>query len=140
MSQSPHSKVIPTLRYADASRAIDWLCDAFGFERHLVVPSAGNTIDHAQLCCEGGMIMLGTARDDAFGELQTTPANVGGICTQSPYIIVSEIDAHYERAKAAGAEIVYDIRDEDYGGRGYSCRDPEGHLWNFGSYDPWKQD
>jgi uncharacterized glyoxalase superfamily protein PhnB len=52
-------------------------------------------------------------------------------------VIVPDADAHYERAKAAGAAIVYDIRDEDYGGRGYSCRDPEGHLWNFGTYDPW---
>ena len=57
--------------------------------------------------------------------------------TQSPYVIVADADAHYARAKAAGAEIVMDIKDEDYGGRGYSCRDPEGHVWNFGTYDPW---
>jgi uncharacterized glyoxalase superfamily protein PhnB len=51
-----------------------------------------------------------------------------------------EVDEHYARAKAAGAEIVYDIRDEDHGGRAYSCRDPEGYIWHFGSYDPWKAD
>jgi uncharacterized glyoxalase superfamily protein PhnB len=53
---------------------------------------------------------------------------------------VDDADAHYARAAAAGAEIVLDIVDEDYGGRGYSCRDPEGHLWNFGTYDPWARD
>ena len=55
-------------------------------------------------------------------------------------IVVDDADKHYARAVAAGAEIVMEIRDEDYGGRGYSCRDPEGHLWNFGSYDPWASD
>ncbi|MPN55348.1 hypothetical protein SDC9_203030 [bioreactor metagenome] len=57
--------------------------------------------------------------------------------TQSACVIVSDADAHYARATAAGAEIVIDIADQDYGGRGYACRDPEGHLWWFGSYDPW---
>lgn len=131
--------VIPALRYRDAAAAIDWLCDAFGFERHLVVPGEGNEIVHAQLTCPGGMIMLGTARDDAFGKLQKTPAELGGVGTQSPYLIVPDADAHYARARAAGARIVYDIRDEDYGGRGYSCCDPEGHLWSFGTYDPWAE-
>ena len=54
-----------------------------------------------------------------------------------PSIIVAEIDRHYAEAVAAGAAIVIAIKDEDYGGRGYSCRDPEGHIWNFVSYDPW---
>ena len=71
------------------------------------------------------------------GEMSKPPIDVGGVGTQSPYIIVEDVDAHYARAVAAGAEIVMDIKDEDYGGRGYSCRDPEGHVWNFGSYDPW---
>ena len=139
MAHRTKPNVIPTLRYRDAPAAIDWLCDAFGFERHLVVPGEGDTIAHAQLTCGNGMIMLGSAGDDDFGRLQKTPADVGGVGTQSPYIIVPDADAHYERAKAAGAAIVYDIRDEDYGGRGYSCRDPEGHLWNFGTYDPWAE-
>jgi uncharacterized glyoxalase superfamily protein PhnB len=116
---------------------IQWLCRAFGFERHLVVPGEGNTIAHAQLTFENGMIMLGTARDDEFGKLQKTPEQVGGIGTQSPYIIVPDADPHHARAVAAGAKVVYPLRDEDYGGRGYSCLDLEGHLWNFGTYDPW---
>ena len=66
-----------------------------------------------------------------------TPKDLNGINTQTPYIIVEEIDDHYSRAIAAGAKIVLDIKDEDYGGRGYSCQDPEGYIWNFGSYNPW---
>lgn len=130
--------IIPTMRYGDAPAAIEWLCKAFGFEKHLVVPGPNGTIAHAQLTFGNGMIMLGSTRDDQFGRLVTVPADAGAV-TQSPYIIVQDTDAHYARARAAGAEIVMDIKDEDYGGRGYSCRDPEGHLWNFGSYDPWAE-
>ncbi len=125
------------LFYDDAAAAIDWLCGAFGFERHLVVPGEQGTIAHAQLTLGNGMIMLGSARDDEFGKLQKPPAAVGGVGTQSPYVIVPDADAHHARAVAAGARVVYPLKDEDYGGRGYSCLDPEGHLWNFGTYDPW---
>ena len=130
--------VIPTLRYRNAAVAIEWLCKAFGFEEHLVVSGENGVITHAQLVFGNGMIMLGSARDDEFGCLQQPPSRVGSIVSQSPYIIVEDADTHYARAIAAGAEIVMAIKDEDYGGRGYSCRDPEGFLWNFGSYDPWK--
>ena len=129
--------IIPTLRYADAPAMIEWLCDAFGFRRHLVVEDGQGGIAHAELTLGNGMIMLGSARDDAFGRLQPTPRALGGT-TQSPYVVVPDADAVYRSAKAAGAEIVVEIKDEDYGGRGFSCRDPEGHLWNFGTYDPWK--
>jgi uncharacterized glyoxalase superfamily protein PhnB len=140
MPDHPHAPIIPSLRYDDAPAAIDWLCDAFGFERHLVVPGDEGRIAHAQLTFGGGMIMLGSAQDDEFGKLQKTPLAVGGVETQSPYVIVPDADAHYERARSKGAEIVYEIADQDYGGRGYSCRDPEGHLWHFGTYDPWAEE
>lgn len=80
--------------------------------------------------------MLGSARDDEFGKLISQPGKSGRV-TQSAYIVVPEIDAHYQRARAAGAEIVMEIADQDYGGRVYSVRDLEGHLWSFGSFDPW---
>lgn len=131
--------IIPTLKYEDAAAAIEWLCQAFGFEKHLVVPGEAGAIEHAQLTLNGGMIMVGSARDTLFDQLQKTPRAVGGVGTQSPYIIIDDVDAHYSRAASAGAEIVMEPEDQDYGGRLYSCRDPEGHLWNFGSYDPWKQ-
>jgi uncharacterized glyoxalase superfamily protein PhnB len=127
--------IIPTLRYRDAAAAVEWLCDAFGFEKHLVVPGPDGTISHAQLRFGTGMIMLGSAGDDEFGRFQKPPTD-GAPVTQSPYVVVDDPDAHYAQARAAGADVVMEIRDEDYGGRGYSCRDPEGHLWNFGSYDP----
>lgn len=131
------STIIPTLRYHDAPRMIGWFCEVFGFARHAVYEDGQGGIAHAQLTLGSGMIMLGSARDDEFGRLQATPAALGGT-TQSPYIVVSDADEVYRRAKAAGAEIVIEIKDEDYGGRVFSCRDPEGHLWNIGTYDPWK--
>lgn len=133
------STVIPTLRYQDAPAAIDWLCRAFGFEKRLVVPGENGTVAHAQLIFGNGMIMLGSEGDDAFGQYQKAPRASGMPGAQSPYVIVEDTDVHYARATAAGAKIVLEIKDEDYGGRGYSCLDPEGHLWNFGSYDPWAE-
>jgi uncharacterized glyoxalase superfamily protein PhnB len=128
--------IIPTMRYCDARRMIDWLCEAFGFRTHLVVEDGSGGIAHAQLTLGDGMIMLGSERDDEFGRLQPSPGRLGGT-TQSPYIVVADADAVHRRAKEHDAEIVIEIKDEDYGGRGFSCRDPEGHLWNFGTYDPW---
>lgn len=141
MTESPHRPgggIIPALRYEDAPAAIEWLCRAFGFEIHGVVEGEEGTIAHAQLTLGGGMIMLGSARGDEFGSLQVPPVQCGGKVTQSAYIVVEDVDAHHERAAAAGADIVMAIRDEPYG-RIYSCRDPEGHLWNFGDYDPWRE-
>ncbi|MCL7976364.1 MAG: VOC family protein, partial [marine benthic group bacterium] len=95
------------------------------------------TIVHAQLVFGNGMVMLGSTRESEFDNLQKPPSALSGAVSQSPYIIVEDADKHYAQAVAAGAEIVMEIKDEDYGGRVYSCRDPEGHVWNFGSYDPW---
>ena len=138
VATSTRAAIIPTLRYRDAPAAIEWLCKAFGFEKNLIVRGENGTIAHAQLTFGNGMIMLGTLRNDEFDGLTEAPGHAGGT-TQSLYIVVTDIDEHYARAKAAGATIAIEIKDEDYGGRDYSCTDPEGHLWNFGSYDPWAQ-
>lgn len=141
MGKKTNATVIPSMRYEDAPAAIEWLCGAFGFEKHLVVPGEKGEILHAQLTFGNGMIMLGSASSEGeFGKYVKPPRATGGIGTQSPYVIVADADEHYRRAVAAGARIVIDIRDEDYGGRGYSCLDPEGHVWNFGTYDPWIED
>ncbi len=138
LARHSRADVIPALRYRDAAAAIDWLCEAFGFERHQVIPGEEEgTIAHAELIFGDGMVMLGSARDDEFGRLQKTPAEVGGVGTGSAYIVVADIDAHHARAVAAGAEIVRPLADQGFG-RTYSCRDPEGQLWNFGDYDPWE--
>ena len=132
------ANVIPCLRYRDAPAAIDWLCATFGFDKHLVVPGENNTIVHAQLSFGNGMIMLGsTARiDNQYSKLITQPEDIGGAQTQTTYVVVADADAVYERVKRTGVEIVMDIKDEDYGGRGFTCRDIEQHLWSFGTYDP----
>jgi uncharacterized glyoxalase superfamily protein PhnB len=130
--------IIPSMRYRDALAAIDWLCRAFGFERHAVYAD-GDTVHHAQLVFGNGMIMLGSADNASeWGRFVVQPSEVGNRETQSACVIVSDADAHYAQARANGAEIVIDIADQAYGGRGYACRDPEGHLWWFGTYDPWK--
>jgi uncharacterized glyoxalase superfamily protein PhnB len=128
-------RIIPALRYRDAAAAIDWLCNAFGFSKHMVVPGEGGRIAHAQLALGNGMIMLGDVGTE-YGRLVAAPEK-GAPVTQGIYVVVDDADAHYARAKAAGAEIVIDIKTEDYGGRGYTARDLEGHVWTFGTYDPW---
>ncbi|MDT4863946.1 hypothetical protein FQZ97_986810 [compost metagenome] len=131
------SNVISCLRYRDASAAITWLCNTFGFVEHLVVPENDGSIAHAQLSLGTGMVMLGSVRDNDYGRLMRQPDETGGLGTQSIYLVVADVDAVHARAVAAGAVIVLPLKDEDYGGRGFTCRDPEGHLWNIGSYDPW---
>lgn len=129
--------VIPSLRYRDALAAIDWLCRAFGFEKHAVYAD-GNTVHHAQLTFGNGMVMLGSAdNQSARGKRMAQPDEIGGRETQACYVVAADCAAHYARAKAAGAQIVDELESKDYGGSGYSCRDPEGHLWSFGEYDPW---
>ena len=131
------SSAIPCLRYRDAPAAVEWLCRSFGFEPHLVVPDESGGIAHAQLVLGGGMVMLGSVRESAYGALMKQPDEVGGAQTQSTYLVVADPDAVYRRAVAAGANIAIEIQDEDHGGRGFSCHDAEGHLWSIGGYDPW---
>lgn len=132
------STVIPSLRYKDAPAAIEWLCAALGFEKNAVYPNPDGTIAHAQLTYGNGMIMLGSAADNEYGRMMRLPSDIGGGNTHGIYLVVGDADAVYARAKAAGATVVMEIEDKDYGGRGFTCRDPEGHLWSVGSYDPWE--
>jgi uncharacterized glyoxalase superfamily protein PhnB len=138
-AKDTRTTVIPCLRYRNAPAAIEWLCSSFGFEKHAVHANPDGTIAHAQLSFGNGMIILGSVleTETEWGSLIRQPDEIGGAETQSAYLIVNDADTVCARAKACGAEIVIDIRDEDYGGRGFSCRDPEGRLWNFGTYDPW---
>jgi uncharacterized glyoxalase superfamily protein PhnB len=138
MSNKSGSTVIPALRYRDAPAAIDWLCKAFGFEKQAVYPNPDGTIAHAQLTFGNGMVMLSSrSTDTAYSKLLTQPGEIGEKETQTPYLVASDCDKIYATAKAGGAQMVIDIRDMDYGGRAFTCRDPEGHVWSIGSYDPW---
>ena len=118
--------IIPTLRYQDATAAIDFLERAFGFERKAVYDDNG-TVHHAELTYGRGMVMLGTA---GVGDPQFDTRR------SSAYVIVDDPDGLHERAKAAGAEITRELQDTDYGSREFSARDPEGNVWSFGTYDP----
>ena len=131
------ANVMPCLTYRDAPAAVEFLCKAFGFARKMVAEGAGGTIAHAELTLGNAMVMLGSHKETEYGKLVTTPREVG-ICTQTIYLIVPNPDAHHDRAKAQGAEIVMPLTTQDYGGRDYTCRDPEGHIWTFGTYNPWK--
>ncbi len=118
----------PVLRYRDAHAAINLLCEAFGFERHAVYESDDGAVEHAQLGHGSAMVMLSTESDErAWGP------HAGQGWT---YVVVDDPDAHYERAKAAGATIIRELEDQDNGSRDYSAKDPEGNTWSFGTYDP----
>ncbi len=133
------SAVIPSMRYRDAPAAIEFLCRVIGFEKHLVVPGAGGTVAHAQLVLGGGMLMLGSVDNgSAYGKRIRQPDEIGGFETQSAYIVVADADAVHARAQAEDWPIVIAVKDQDFGGRGFSCLDPEGRLWSIGTYDPWR--
>ncbi|MGD1072792.1 MAG: VOC family protein [Bryobacteraceae bacterium] len=138
LAKNCRSTVIPAMRYRDAPAAIEWLCKALGFEKQAVYPNPDGTIGHAQLTFGNGMVMLGSVTNGTpYSALIRQPGDIGNAETQAPCLIVSDTDAVYATAKAAGAEMVMDIADMPYGGRAFTCRDPEGHIWSVGSYDPW---
>jgi uncharacterized glyoxalase superfamily protein PhnB len=136
-----NSTVIPSLRYARAPEAIDFLCTAFGFQRHAVFAddTDPSLIHHAQLTLHGGMIMLGSARPNEAQQLYNWKSpGEAGCNTVILYVYVPDADAHHAQATAAGATILTAPKNNDgYPGRGYSARDTEGYVWGFGSYDPW---
>jgi len=138
MSES-RSVVIPGHRYRNAPAAIDWLCKVFGFERHAVYEGENGTIAHAELTLGGGMIMLGSCKDDEYGKSFKSPDELGGIETRSCYIVVQDVDAAYSRAVATGAVIIRPLQNTPYGSREFGVKDPEGHSWSAGTYNPWEQ-
>lgn len=132
-------RISSALYYEDAAKAIDWLCEAFGFEVRLKVEGEGGRIEHSELCFgDDGLVMVGTAartdrEDRAFCR---TPRSLAGANTQSLCICVDDVDAHCRRARAAGAEITLEPEVHDYGedywaDRVYEAVDPEGHHWFF---------
>ncbi len=133
MSETPTTRIFPFLRYEDAPAAFEWLARAFGFEKQMLVPGPDGTIAHAQLRYGGSLIMIGSTRDDVMH--LKSPVEVGG-ATQGIYVHVDDVNAHHDRAKAAGAEIIMELEDTEYGSREYMARDLEGHVWSFGSYAP----
>ena len=133
------STVIPGLRYRNAKAMIEWLVAAFGFEKQAVYAGPNDVVMHAQLTFGNGMIMIGSVDNGtAASSLLKQPDEIGGAETQSPYLVVSDIDALYARAKAAGARMVVDLESKEHGGKAFTCTDREGHVWHVGTYDPWE--
>lgn len=124
--------IFPLLRYQDARGAIRWLCAAFGFVELFSVPATGPVVRHAQLRLGASIVMLGSVRPD---DGLASPKDLG-LATQALCVYVDDLDAHFERARAAGAEIAGPPRDTDFGAREYHARDLEGHPWTFGTYLP----
>ncbi|MFN0194766.1 MAG: VOC family protein [Aestuariivirga sp.] len=141
LAKSAGATIMPVLRYRDAPAAIEWLCQTFGFEKHLVIPGKDGAIAHAQLSFGNGMVMLASKlkTDMELDRAARGPAAAGLGNTPSVYVVVADADVVYAKVKAVGAGIAMEIRDEDYGGRDFSCHDPEGYLWSFGTYDPWSR-
>ena len=129
---SVSSNIYPALTYDDASAAIDWLCRAFGFTRRLVVPGPGGTVRHAELSLGPGVIMVSSPRPESG---RVGPQSLSAV-HQTLSVQVDDPDQHFARAKEAGAVILQELADEDYGSRGYMAKDPEGHQWYFGTYRP----
>ena len=130
MSEHPPT-VWPILTYKDAHAAAEFLVTAFGFEMRGLYANENdpNVVEHAEARWPlGGGVMFGTAgKDDGpFGRRR--PGN------DSVYVVCDDPDALFARATAAGAEVVRGLKDEDYGSRGFTVRDPEGNLWSFGTY------
>lgn len=120
-------------QYRDAHAAIDWLGKAFGFEPLMVHAGDGPAVvAHAELRLGDAIVMVGSA-GGSMGHI-LSPGGKPQI--QSLYVVIDNPDEHYARAKAAGAEMLIDLHDTDYGSRGYTCRDIEGHVWSFGTYRP----
>lgn len=115
--------------YNDPFKALDWLEQAFGFERTLLVTDSEGNLGHSQMNFGNGYIMVGSE----FAEYTASPASVGGKNTQIIHVHLTDgIDAHCERARKAGAEILQEPSDQFYGDRTYRARDFEGHVWTFG--------
>jgi uncharacterized glyoxalase superfamily protein PhnB len=135
------STVVPCLLYRDAVAMIEWLCTNIGFAKKAVYMDDDGSVAHSELTLGRGMIMVGSAtsrdKDTPWGKLMRHPDELDMIETQSPSLYVPDPDAVYARVKQNGGRIVVEIEDKGYGGRGFGFRDPEGHLWAIGSYDPW---
>lgn len=119
----------PALRCQDAKRLITFLVDAFGFKETLVVEDGG-VVHHAELKGPlGGGVMLGDDReseDELHPQLPNGPVSI--------YVVCDDPDALFRRATAAGADVMQGLKDEDYGSRGFTVKDPEGNVWTLGTY------
>ena|SRR5437762_115637 len=119
--------ITPYLLYKEVDEALDFLSRAFGFEEVLRYTGAEGYVNHAEMKLGAESIFLGDP-----GEQYRNPKEMGGE-TVGIYVLVEDVDAHFERAKGAGARITEEPVDQEYGERRYTAEDPEGHVWFFAS-------
>jgi uncharacterized glyoxalase superfamily protein PhnB len=129
--------LVPLIRYRDVAAAIEWLADAFGFEKRSVITDPDGTVAYAELSYGRGIVMLGPVGESVLDSLLKQPDELGGLGTQSVYVAVDDVEGHFKRARESGADIVLEFGSDETGDRAYAARDPEGHIWNFGAYSPW---
>ena len=135
VAKSARASLFPVLRYRDCTAALEFLTDVFGFTEGLSFRDEAGNVVHAELWFGNGGIMIGPVADTPFGKLMRQPGEAGGV-TASLFLLVSDPDAHFAASQAAGFEILLPLRDESYGSREYTVRDPEGQIWTFGTYEP----
>ncbi len=124
--------LIPILRYRDPAAAVVWLCEAFAFKKHFLAEESGALV-HAQLSLGEALLFLGPDHDDDKYGIHS-PLSLNGT-NQCVYIATEEdIDDHCLRAQSVGAVVITMPHDTPYGGREYSCLDPERHVWSIGTY------
>lgn len=131
--------VSTAIRYRDVEGAAAWLQAAFGFDVRARIVDDDGRVGMVQLICGNHLVMMLPVGGSELDTLMRQPDEIGGAGTQSCYLVVGDVEQHHDRAKAAGADIVSALKAFDKGGHGYACRDLEGHLWSFGSYDPWSE-
>jgi uncharacterized glyoxalase superfamily protein PhnB len=124
--------IYPALSYENAREAMSFLTSAFGFEELMVVSGEGGSIVHAEMNLGPAVIMLGSNKPEMGW---VSPRGLPAV-SQTLYVAIDDVDAHYARARAAGPEITRELSDTDYGSREYGAKDPEGHHWSFGTYRP----
>ncbi len=129
------SRLFPVLRYRDCDAALEFLTSVFGFSPGTIFRSDDGHVMHAELWFGADGIMIGPVMDTPFSRVMRQPDEAGGV-TASFFVVTDDPDGHFARSETAGFEIILPLRDESYGSREYSVRDPEGHVWTFGTYDP----
>jgi uncharacterized glyoxalase superfamily protein PhnB len=133
------STVIPGLHYRNAMAMIEWLCETFGFQKQVLVTGPGDIVMHSQLTFGNGMIMIGSLNSGTPSSASAKHSDeIGGVESHMLSLIVTDCEELYLKAKAAGAKILSELEERDFGGRAFTCSDPEGHIWSFGTYDPWE--
>jgi uncharacterized glyoxalase superfamily protein PhnB len=121
-------RIASNVFYDDPAAALDWLAKSFGFQIRMSMPGPDGSIMHAEMDVEDSVVMLSPTADK---DVWRSPKSLDGCVTQSLYIFVDDVDAHYATARAAGAKILAELEDMFWGDRTYMAEDPETHRWTF---------